>query len=199
MAILTTLSAQFPTKKEFEQSLQYSREALQIAEEAGSPRDLCNILSVISDNYLYMKNYKECERVGIRSWATDSVTHGIAGPTALGDFAAPFSNVRFHFFGEEKRIEERIEFVMYCCANELVNNAVKYSGAKNIDVQLVQGDDYIALTVEDDGCGFDGKTVTKGIGLKNIRNRVASCGGKIDIVTSPGKGTEATVEIKVNL
>lgn len=116
---------------------------------------------------------------------------------ALEDFAAQFPNVRFHFFGEEKRIEERIKFVMYCCASELVNNSVKHSGAKSIDVQLVQGDDYIALTVEDDGCGFDEKTATKGMGLRNICDRVVSCGGKMDVATSSGKGTETTVEIKI--
>jgi signal transduction histidine kinase len=117
--------------------------------------------------------------------------------TALDDFSAQFPNVRFHFFGKEKRIDERIEFVVYCCANELVNNSVQQSGAQNIDIQLVQGDDYITFTVEDDGCGFDDNSATKGMGLKSIRDRVASCGGKMDVVTSQGKGTETTIEIKI--
>jgi two-component system nitrate/nitrite sensor histidine kinase NarX len=55
----------------------------------------------------------------------------------------------------------------------------------------------VAFTVEDDGCSFDEKSVGKGVGLKNIRDRVVSCGGKMDIVTSPGKGTETTIEIKI--
>lgn len=116
---------------------------------------------------------------------------------ALKDFAAQFPNVRFHFFGKENRIDERTEYVVYCCANELVNNSVKHSGAKNIDLQLVQDDKYVTLTVSDDGCGFDEKTVTKGLGLESIRNRVASCNGKIDIAASPDKGTETTIELRV--
>ena len=117
--------------------------------------------------------------------------------TALEDFAAQFSNVRFHFFGQEKRVEKRIEFVVYCCANELVVNSVRHSGAKNINVQMVQGDKHIALTVQDDGCGFDEKTTIKGVGLKSIWDRVASCNGKIDIISSPGKGVETVIEINI--
>ncbi len=115
--------------------------------------------------------------------------------TALEDFTAQFSNVRFHFFGQEKRIEKRIEFVVYCCVSELVANSVRHSGAKNINVQLVQGEKHIALTVQDDGSGFDEKTVVKGVGLRSIKDRVASCKGKMDIFSAPGKGTETVIEI----
>jgi signal transduction histidine kinase len=116
---------------------------------------------------------------------------------ALEDFTAQFPNVHFHFFGEEKRIKERLEFIIYCCANELVTNATRYSGAENINVQLVQGEKHVSLTVQDDGCGFDEKNITPGIGLKNIRDRVASCNGKLDIASSPDKGTETIIELRV--
>jgi len=115
---------------------------------------------------------------------------------ALGDFAAQFPNVSFHFFGQEKRIEDRTEFIVYCCANELVNNSLRHSGAKHIHLQLIQDEEYISLTVQDDGCGFDEKNIIKGFGIKNIHDRVISCNGKIDMQTSPGKGTETTIELK---
>jgi signal transduction histidine kinase len=114
---------------------------------------------------------------------------------ALEDFAAQFSQVHFHFFGEERRIDEMKEYVVYCCASELVNNSLRHSGAKNINLQLVQIEKYVTLTVQDDGCGFDEQTVVKGIGLKNIRDRVISSNGKMDVVTAPGRGTETTIEI----
>lgn len=116
---------------------------------------------------------------------------------ALEDYAAQFPNVHFHFFGNEKRIDERKEFVVYCCASELVNNSLKHSGAKNINLQLVQDDEHATLTVQDDGSGFNEKAVSKGSGLKNIRDRVASCNGTIDINAPIGKGTETTIEIKL--
>jgi signal transduction histidine kinase len=117
---------------------------------------------------------------------------------ALEDFTAQFPDVRFHFFGKENRLEKRIEFVVYCCASELVTNAIRHSGAKHINVQLVQGEKHVALTVQDDGCGFDEKTATKGLGLQSIRNRVTSCNGKMEIFSSPNKGTETIIELKIN-
>jgi signal transduction histidine kinase len=117
---------------------------------------------------------------------------------ALEDFAAQFPNVKFHFFGEEKRIDARMEYVLYCCANELVNNAIRHSGAKEINLQLVQNEKYVSLTVSDDGCGYDEKNAASGMGLANVRNRVTSCNGKIDVSTSAGKGTETTIELKIH-
>ncbi len=116
---------------------------------------------------------------------------------AIEDFVSQFPDVHFHFFGKEERIEDRLEFVVYCCANELITNSLRHSGSKNINVQLIQDEKHVSLTVQDDGCGFDEKSVAKGIGLKNIRDRVASCNGKMDIVTLLGKGTETTIDLKI--
>ncbi len=117
--------------------------------------------------------------------------------TALEDFTAQFPNVYFHFFGREKRIGKRLEFVIYCCVNELVTNAIRHSGAKKINVQMVQGEDHISLTVQDDGCGFDEKTVVKGVGLKSVQDRLTSCNGKMETFSSPNKGTEIIIEINI--
>lgn len=116
---------------------------------------------------------------------------------ALQDYAAQFPDVNFHFFGNEVRIGERTEFILYCCACELVNNSLKHSGAENINLQLVQDEKHTTLTVQDDGKGYDEKTIKLGLGLKNIHDRVTSCNGKIDIVTAPDKGTETTIELKI--
>jgi signal transduction histidine kinase len=115
----------------------------------------------------------------------------------LEDFSAQFSNLYFHFFGEAKRISHSQEYAVYCCARELVNNALKHSGATVINLQLIQSKKHVSLTVQDDGCGFDEKTVKKGDGLHNLRNRVAASKGRIDITTASGKGTETVIELKV--
>lgn len=116
--------------------------------------------------------------------------------SALEDFAFQFPNVRFHFFGEECRIEERKAFIIYCCGVELVNNSLRHSNAQNINIQLIQSEKYVSLTVQDDGCGFDEKSIIKGLGLKNIYDRVTSCNGNIDTITSPGNGVETTIQLK---
>ena len=117
--------------------------------------------------------------------------------SALEDFTVQFPNVYLHFFGEEGRFEQHQEFTAYCCANELITNSIKHSGAENIHVQLVQSKKYLSLTVQDDGCGFDEKTIDKGMGLENVCNRVTASSGKIDIASSSGKGTETVIEFRI--
>jgi signal transduction histidine kinase len=52
------------------------------------------------------------------------------------------------------------------------------------------------LTVQDNGIGFNISQIyeTKSNGLKNIRSRVDTFNGKIELISNPGKGTEVTVE-----
>jgi len=155
----------------------------------------------LSDNREALKNV--CDKLDYCIEEVRRVAHNLMPPSlqfglkiALGDFVAQFPNIKFHFFGKEERLEERVEFIVYCCANELITNAVRHSGAENINVQLVQNEKHISFSIQDDGCGFDEKSVVKGLGLKSIYDRVASCGGKIDTVSSPGKGSETTIELK---
>jgi signal transduction histidine kinase len=115
---------------------------------------------------------------------------------ALEDFCKSLPNARLHFFGKERKFDERAELMIYYCAYELINNSLKHSGAKNIDVQLIQSGNNISLTVQDDGCGFDLTSVKMGLGLKNLNDRVASLEGKI-LVDSNEKGTETTIEFKI--
>jgi signal transduction histidine kinase len=116
---------------------------------------------------------------------------------ALEDYCRSFSNVHFHFFGENKRIDEKIELVIYYSAYELVNNSVKHSGARNINVQLIQEYNRVSLAIMDDGCGFDKESSKQGSGLKNIRDRVIAFNGKMNMITSPDEGTETTIELKI--
>jgi signal transduction histidine kinase len=46
--------------------------------------------------------------------------------------------------------------------------------------------------VEDDGLGFDVASQEPGAGLTNMRDRVAACGGRLEIDSQPGRGTRVT-------
>jgi signal transduction histidine kinase len=118
--------------------------------------------------------------------------------TALEDFCKSIPNTKFQYLGKEELLDDRTKTLMYRCAYELVNNAFKYAKASIIDIHLLQDSDSISLTVEDDGVGFDPDTVTSGMGLENLRTRIAAFNGEINIFTSPGKGTEVLVELSLN-
>ncbi|MDR1646098.1 MAG: sensor histidine kinase [Tannerellaceae bacterium] len=123
--------------------------------------------------------------------------HRFGMKAALEDYCHSFPHVCFRFFGEDRRIDEKMELVVYYCAYELVNNSVRHSGATVIHVQLIQDDDHVSLTVQDDGCGFDRESFAQGAGLKNLNDRVMAFNGKLDIASSPDNGTETVIELKI--
>jgi signal transduction histidine kinase len=69
-----------------------------------------------------------------------------------------------------------------------LNNIVKYAEAKKITIRLHSDAESTELEIRDDGRGFDIKTLKKGLGLLNIRNRAEILGGKMELITSPGQG-----------
>jgi signal transduction histidine kinase len=116
---------------------------------------------------------------------------------ALEDFCASFPIIEFVWFGSSERLgDHQMEVMIYRIVHELVNNALKHSGATKIGVNVMHETDYIAFTVYDNGCGFDREQQTKGTGLQNIRKRVSACNGRIDMTTGAGKGTEVNIELK---
>ena len=123
---------------------------------------------------------------------------------ALRDFCDQIStgknlSLKFNFFGEHKRFENSLEIALYRIAQELVNNALKHAEATEIIIQVVQEDNRIHLTVMDNGQGFDLSEINnlKSSGLQNIKARVESFNGHIDIDSVPGKGTEIGVEFNI--
>ena len=116
---------------------------------------------------------------------------------SLEDFCRAIPGANFKYFGDAPRLDSHLEILIYRCAYELVNNAVKYSEAENINVQLIIDNGLVSLTVHDNGIGFEPETVTYGSGLNNIKTRIASYNGKMNIYSSQGKGKEINIEIEL--
>lgn len=116
---------------------------------------------------------------------------------SLADFCNDIDNAHFYYFGNETRLESKLEIMIYRSVYELVNNAFKHSEAENINVQIVQETDRISITVQDDGKGFDPNAITKGSGLNNIKNRVISVNGIMNVFSDPQKGTEINIELNI--
>ncbi|MDR2914684.1 MAG: sensor histidine kinase [Tannerella sp.] len=115
---------------------------------------------------------------------------------SIEDFCNAIPNAHFQYFGNDKRLDKRLEVVLYRCAHELVNNAVKYADATAINVQLMIDNGLVSLTVQDNGIGFNPEKVTSGSGLDNIHTRVSAYNGKMTIHSAPDKGTEISIEIE---
>jgi signal transduction histidine kinase len=93
-------------------------------------------------------------------------------------------------------LPDDIALCLFRIAQEGMQNAIKYSGARNIRVQLQGNDDAITLTVIDDGAGFDVVASTgKGLGLLSMHERAQSVGGMLTVVSHKGAGTRLQVSV----
>ncbi len=95
----------------------------------------------------------------------------------------------------DKTLPEEIELMVYRIIQELINNISKHADANKIMVQLSLHDQQLFISVEDDGLGFDIHMASEGIGLKNLRSRVAYLGGTIEIESEPNIGTTTSIVI----
>jgi len=99
----------------------------------------------------------------------------------------------------DKRIrldpDEQIE--LFRVVQEGLANARKHANAEHVEVWIGQRDGLRYVTIVDDGTGFDGDVTDGGQGLRNIRARIASIGGRLALRTSPGSGTALEVTLRV--
>jgi len=89
---------------------------------------------------------------------------------------------------------------IYRIAQEVINNTLRHSGAKLLNINLKQENGTLFLSTTDDGVGFDHNMAAKGeggIGLRNILNRTEIIGGQMFIESEKHKGTKYSFEIPV--
>ncbi|MEI6192947.1 MAG: sensor histidine kinase [Verrucomicrobiota bacterium] len=99
--------------------------------------------------------------------------------------------------GTVRRLASTIENNLLRIGQEAISNAVKHARAKTIAVTLEFGERHVALTVTDDGSGFNPAQPPAGshFGLLGQRERTAQMGGKLDVQSAPGTGTKINVWI----
>jgi signal transduction histidine kinase len=86
---------------------------------------------------------------------------------------------------------------LFLLFTEAINNSLKYSDAETITVRARLSDNELILLIADNGCGFDPKTITNGMGLKGIRDRALALKGTLTVTSSPGNGTEILFKTKI--
>jgi len=70
---------------------------------------------------------------------------------------------------------------IYLIYKEAINNAAKYSGAKNVRVALSKEGRQYEMEIADNGRGFDTSSSTMGNGLRNMKRRAEEMGGKLTV------------------
>jgi two-component system, NarL family, sensor kinase len=98
--------------------------------------------------------------------------------------------------GGIRRLPVRVEVGLYRIAQETLTNIGKHANARNVTVELMMMPDYILLTIEDDGDGFESCDIPEGhFGLIGLNERAKLLGGKLNVCSEPGTGTLIEVTI----
>ncbi len=101
--------------------------------------------------------------------------------------------------GDGYKLEPQKEMVLFRIFQEAINNAIKHSKARNINVQLEYDPAMFILMIKDDGVGFNATDLDSsqtGIGLKSMQNRAKLIGGVISINSSENNGTSISIEVQ---
>jgi signal transduction histidine kinase len=84
---------------------------------------------------------------------------------------------------------------LYRTIQEAINNSIKYAQPENVTVSIEPDANGIAITITDDGKGFDRDLVMMGNGIHNMQKRILDIGGDFDLVSKPNEGTKITIRI----
>ena len=82
-------------------------------------------------------------------------------------------------------------------------NVVKHSGASKVHIEMKEEEKQLKITVQDDGKGINYspemlRLKSTGFGLFSIQERLEDLGGKMEVYTTPGEGTEVTMLLPLN-
>jgi signal transduction histidine kinase len=177
--------------------------ALQLEAVAGSlqasPQAARHSLDVARQMLRYSQEETRRSIMDLRSQALES--RDLAG--ALSDLAQQTTQgtgavAAVRVEGQVRRLDASHEHHLLRIGLEAVTNALKHSGAREIDILLRFGPDSTDLIVQDDGGGFniaaqDGSGAH--FGLQGIRERVDKLGGVLHIESTPDAGTRLSVTV----
>jgi signal transduction histidine kinase len=98
----------------------------------------------------------------------------------------------------EPRLRSGVDDEVFRIAQESLQNALRHSGARRIDVRLDEDAGGLRLVVADDGSGFEPDEAglrSRRLGLTSMEERARALGGRLAIESAPGAGT--TIELEV--
>ena len=102
----------------------------------------------------------------------------------------------FRVEGRRRRLRPDVELGLFRIAQEALNNVVRHSKAPKVSVRMRFTDGEVRLSVSDDGAGFSpGRSGGMALGIIGMTERAGLLGGRLDVITAPGKGTVVRVSV----
>lgn len=133
--------------------------------------------------------------VGLRPSLLDDLGLAPALHAQVRDFNRRWSGqVQLEIAGVTADLDEARRTCLYRLVQEALTNCARHAQARHVRVHLAAEESRLALTVEDDGVGFD-VARRRGFGLIGMEERVRELGGRLTVDSSPGAGTRLRAEI----
>lgn len=108
-------------------------------------------------------------------------------------------DITFDAHFSDLNITQSRKINVYRVAQEALTNAIRHASASKITLQLIQDDEKIRLSVEDDGHGLDSPPAATYLSMKrgmgNMRDRAEIMGGKLTVESDPNRGTLIVLEV----
>jgi signal transduction histidine kinase len=111
--------------------------------------------------------------------------------------------VKCEFEDVESRVPQDVATAVFRIVQEALLNVARHAVAEDVLVQIAADEKTLLIEIEDDGKGFDPKSVVqpsetgRGLGLLGMRERVEILGGKMSLDSAPGEGTHLAFEIPI--
>ena len=118
----------------------------------------------------------------------------------LKEFSEDTPTVKAKIGGAYRVLPTQVEDEVVRIVGEAVTNAERHASASLIAVDLNYAQDKLVVRVEDDGLGFDlpeGFEKAGHYGLRGIRERAASLGAELDLMSAPGEGTKLELRVPI--
>ncbi|WP_255572997.1 sensor histidine kinase [Hanstruepera marina] len=101
----------------------------------------------------------------------------------------------FKVEGDSTKLQNNKDsIILFRIFQEFLSNTIKYASAENFMVTLQYLDDKLIIKSEDNGKGFDVKTIESGAGLLNMDNRSKLVKANFKLESAPGKGTSMIID-----
>nr|NQU89639.1 sensor histidine kinase [Bacteroidota bacterium] len=108
---------------------------------------------------------------------------------------------RAEISGDQKRLPENTEIMLYRVVQEMVNNTIKHAGASEVNIDIVVLPEQLSIDYADNGKGFEADEMfaKKSIGLTSIKSRVKFLNGHLDVHAKADQGVNyhITIPLKV--
>jgi signal transduction histidine kinase len=109
--------------------------------------------------------------------------------------------ILIHQISPVGKLTDDVSVTLFKSVQELLNNAIKHSGADQLDIYIDGTPQHVEIKITDNGCGFDSSILDDKsarddkFGLFNLKVRLSYLGGNAHINSIPGKGTTVTLTI----